>query len=166
MHGRWAMPKEGDSLPTARGTQAKWRHVTAGKDGSFGGLGNGYFAASVDLPADRVFDLEAAGDSLVYVNGVPRAGDPYSNGYLKLPVALHAGQNTLVFSVGRGSLKAKLSTPRAPIQIETGDLTLPDVLVGGPTELWAGVGCMLQQHRQGPKVKVFARNSGGSASDG
>jgi len=107
--------------------------------------------------------LDAAGDSLVYVNGALRAGDPYSYGYLKLPVFLHHGQNTLLFVVGRGQLKAKLEPVHAPIQIETGDLTLPDILVDGPKELWAGV-VLLNTTSASRKVHVITRNSAGDSA--
>jgi len=162
VHGKWTMPKEGDTSPTSSGGTAKWRHVTAGKDGAFSGLGT-YFAASVDVPNECAMVLEAAGYNMVYVNGAPRAGDPYGYGYLKLPVWLHKGQNSFLFSVGRGQLKAKLTLPRGPIQIETGDLTLPDVLIDGPKELWAGV-VLLNTTEKAQRAHVFARNSAGSAA--
>ena len=57
---------------------------------------------------DRVMILEASGHSLVYANGEPRAGDPYSHGYVHLPVKLRKGDNEFLFSVGRGTLKARL----------------------------------------------------------
>ncbi len=152
------MPKQGDELATPRGQKAQWRHIVAGSGGTFTGLGNGYLAASVVVEKDGPMLLEAAGHSLVYVNGIPRGGDPYSYGYLKLPVMLHKGENTLLFVVGRGQLSARLSPVRAPIQIETGDLTTPDIVVGGPETLWAGV-VLVNSTDKVQHVNVIARNS-------
>ena len=161
--GAWKMPKEGDTMPTPSGSTTKWRKRVADKNNNFSDLPNGYFAASVNVGDDVNWELEASGDSLVYVNGVPRAGDPYGYGYLKVPVRLQKGENTLVFAVGRGALHAKLSPPRATVQIETGDLTTPDIVVGGPTQLWAGV-VLINNAVTNQRVSVFARNSAGSAA--
>lgn len=162
---QWAMPHEGDSLPTVSGGTAKWRHVSADKEGAFGRLGSGYLAVSVDSPKEGVMVLEASGASLVYVNSVPRAGDPYSYGYLKLPVAIYRGQNTLLFAVQRGQLKGELSEPRGPVQIETGDSTLPDVIVGGPKELLAGV-VLLNNTIKNQTFHISARNSADGVATG
>ena len=165
VHGKWSMPKEGDTCPTASGGSSKWHHVAAGKDGSFGGLGNGYLVATVDLGEDQTLILNAAGHSLVYVNGVPRGGDPYSYGYLHLPVNFHRGQNTLLFTVGRGSLRASLTAPKGSVQIEMGDLTTPDILVGGPKEVWAGV-VVLNNTDKSKTYRVTTTNSMGVAVSG
>lgn len=158
VQGRWQMPKEGDTLPNARGGTARWRHVTAGKDGSFNDLPSGYLAASVNVSDDCTKVLQATGDTLVYVNGAPRAGDPYSYGYLKAPIHLRKGENTFLFAVGRGGLNAQILPVRAPIQIETGDLTSPDVLIAGPKELWVGV-VLLNTTKSSRHVQVVSRNS-------
>ncbi len=160
--GAWHDPKEGDSLPTPSGGTSHWRKRSAGKDGSFGDLANGYLASSVDAQAEGPMLLEASSDGFVYVNGVPRAGDPYGYGYLEIPVWMHRGANSFLFGVGRGALKARLVAPRAEVQIETGDLTLPDVLIDGPRQLWAGV-VLVNSTRQIQKVSIFARNSAGEA---
>ena len=79
-----------------------------------------------------MFLLEAAGHSMVYVNGVPRTGDPYSTGWTRLPVKLHSGNNDLLFLCGRGSLRVKLTDVPAGKQhmLDSRDLTLPDLRVG------------------------------------
>lgn len=158
VHGSWSMPKEGDSLATPRGGTAKWRSVKAGADGGFGNLGSGYLAASVAVESDRVMLLEAQGDGMVYVNGVPRPGDPYENKYLRLPVLLHRGINTFLFAVGRGELKARLISPRNPAQIETDDLTRPDILLGGAKELWAGI-VVLNSTQRADRFQIATTNS-------
>jgi poly(3-hydroxybutyrate) depolymerase len=156
--GQWALPKVGDQIPSARNGYATWHHVNAGKDGGFDGLASGYFATTVEVPDDCNMLLEASGDSVAYVNGVPRAGDPYGYGYLKLPVRLTKGTNLVTFVVGRGQFRAKFTAPRAPVQIDTGDLTFPDVIVDGPKSLLAGV-VLLNSTDKPRRVRVVSRNS-------
>ena len=45
---------------------------------------------------------EASGHGMAYVNGEPFAGDPYGNGYLKVPIALKQGANTLLVKITQG----------------------------------------------------------------
>jgi len=72
------------------------------------GLRGGYVYWPVVSPEDKVMLLEAAGHNLAYVNGQIRAGDPYANGYVRLPVQLRAGTNDFLFQCSRGRLRAKL----------------------------------------------------------
>jgi len=120
----------GETLNPAQPTpEMPWRAVKAGTDGWLEGpeFAGGYALAQVTEPTARVALLEAPGSSLVYVNDEIRVGDPYQYGTLRLPVALRAGENTLLASVGRGRLRWRLSPPPAPVFIEAGDATLPDV---------------------------------------
>jgi dienelactone hydrolase len=83
--------------------------------------------------------LEARGDMMVYVNGEPHAGDPYSNGKLHIPVLLKKGANELVFShAGRGGMKAALSAPKSEVFVCEDDITAPNVLSDQPQEYWIG----------------------------
>ena len=116
-------PREGDELATQ-----KWKRIAADKDGWF--EGSGYVLATVDLPAPATMRLDAQGDSLVYVNGVPRAGDVYSTGYVHLPVRLGAGRNTLLFVSQRGRMKASLAPLDKPLALDVEDTTLPDATPG------------------------------------
>ncbi len=110
-----------------------WQVIEVGDDGWFRGpaLRGGYIAATVELDAARTMILDARGHSLVYVNGVPRAGDPYNYGFVRLPVPLRAGTNELLFKITRGRMQATLREPRAPVMLDTGDMTLPDLIEGG-----------------------------------
>src|SRR3954471_24560989 len=93
--GTFKVPKESDELPrTDRpGAPLVWKKLTAKEPGVFEGdsLGRGYAFVEVDCDSERVMILHAQGHSMVYVNGEPRAGDPYSYGYVHLPVLLHKG---------------------------------------------------------------------------
>ena len=129
-------PKEGDTIPFADRTPA-WKRVEADKDGWL--AANGYVFATVDLPADATMSLEAQGESIVYVNGVPRGGDPYATGVVRLPVALRRGRNTLLFVAGRGRLKATLRPIEKTLALDVADTTLPDALVTDRGDLLGGV---------------------------
>ena len=83
-------------------------------------LRGGYLAARSHAADDSVMMLEAAGHAMVYAGGEPRGGDIYSNGYVHLPVQVRKGQNALLFQVGRGRLKARLTKPKAAGVLEHG----------------------------------------------
>lgn len=129
--GEPVSPRAGDALKLPSGQDGIWKGTTAGSDGWFSGQeleGAGYLYSTVDSPEERTMLLEAVGDNFVYVNGVPRTGDPYGYGYLRLPVRLRKGTNEFLFSVGRGRLKARLLEPSAPMQLDVADATMPDVI--------------------------------------
>jgi poly(3-hydroxybutyrate) depolymerase len=141
--GTLGTPTEGATLarPSGLGNGDRaWKTVKAGENGEFAGLGRGaYVLCTVTADAERVMMLEASGDSMVYVNGEPHAGDPYSNGKLHIPIVLKPGANQLLFAhAGRGGLRAKLGAPARDVFVCTDDLTLPDVLSDEPEEYWIG----------------------------
>jgi pimeloyl-ACP methyl ester carboxylesterase len=139
--GRWKTPKEGDRLSLPDGGAAIWEKASAAKDGALEhpALRGGYVHWKVETQARAMRLLEASGHGMVYLNGQPRTGDPYSNGIVRLPVALKAGVNDLLFHVGRGRLQARLVTPAAPVLLDPRDSTLPDLLHGAKTQPWAAV---------------------------
>lgn len=141
VHGRAVVPKAGDKVLRADGTEAVWTPVTANKEGVFEGraFAGGYAAVTVEAPKEQVMLLEASGDSMCYVNGTPRTGDPYSYGYTHLPILLKAGTNTLIFACGRGELRVKLVPPKSPVLLETGDMTLPDLILHEKTATWGAL---------------------------
>jgi poly(3-hydroxybutyrate) depolymerase len=161
--GLFTFPKVGEEV-RFHGSERKWRPIHAGKDGSFDdpALENGYLAVEVDAPTDEVSILNAKGDSLVYVNGAPRAGDPYSNGYLNLPVQLHKGANQLLFVAGRGRLSATLRLPQKPFSLQSEDPTLPDVLTSDHEPLYASVVAVnaTSQFTRGLAVKATCSDGG------
>src|SRR5690242_1074326 len=90
---KWTPPKEADVVVGGDGKERRWEAIAADKDGWFTGdtLQGGYVFVDVEVPDERVMMLDAAGHSLVYVNGEPRCGDPYSQGFVHLPVLLRPG---------------------------------------------------------------------------
>ena len=144
--GMWKEPQEGDTLTDAGGEQRTWRKVTADEQGWFSGRRGrgGYIYVRVDSDAGRTMLLHMRGNSMAYVNGVPRVGSRYqyrdkveswepSFDYVRLPVRLNKGRNDLLFQRtwrSRGRVKARLLKPEATVQLNPIDVTLPDLLVG------------------------------------
>ncbi|MBI1852471.1 MAG: prolyl oligopeptidase family serine peptidase [Planctomycetes bacterium] len=127
--GRAVSPKAGDELKLPDGTSLRWEPIRARDDGWFAhdALGKGgYVFLSVESASERVMILDAAGHSLVYVNGEPRAGDPYQMGIGHLPGLLRAGSNGRLFPCARGRMRAKLVIPTADALFDASDMTLPD----------------------------------------
>jgi pimeloyl-ACP methyl ester carboxylesterase len=143
VEGKWTEPHADNTVPGARGNPSKWVAVTANKDGVFEGgpTQGGYVLLTAESDSDKPMLLHASGDTMVYINGEPRAGDPYSFGYLKIPFLMKKGRNTFLFSCGRGRLQAKLMAPPSsgPLFLNIGDLTLPDAIVGSDETLVGGV---------------------------
>ncbi len=139
--GKWRAPKAGDGVSLPDGSSRTWKAIQAGDDGWFRGrsLGGGYVYFAVPAESEHVMLLDAAGHGMVYVNGEPRAGDPYSNGWVRVPVQLRAGTNDFLFHVARGQLRAKLVPPKAAAQFDLADTTLPDLIVGSEVDTWAAV---------------------------
>ncbi len=131
--GTWAPPKAGDAVTLADGSKKAWEAAEFADNGTLSNpaLRGGYAFVPVTCENPGVWILEATGHGAVFVNGEPRTGDPYQNGTVHLPVALRAGQNDLLFRVGRGELHLEFAPVQAPLMIETVDPTLPDVVEGG-----------------------------------
>ncbi|MFM2096459.1 MAG: hypothetical protein RIS70_3583 [Planctomycetota bacterium] len=138
---KWSTPKDATEVMLADGSTKAWQPIQAAEDGSFTGpaLRGGYLHFSIPSDADRVMILEAAGHSLVYVNGALRGGDPYSHGYVQLPVMLRKGDNEFLFLVGRGRLAAKLKPATSQLFATLADATLPDLIADSANDSWAGI---------------------------
>jgi pimeloyl-ACP methyl ester carboxylesterase len=139
--GSWKAPHAGEEVKLPNGRSARWEEAKPDKNGSFNlpALQGGYAYFAVPSTTERAVLLEAAGHSMVYVDREPRAGDVYSYGYVRLPILLHPGTNDLLFHVGRGSVRAKLIEPKAPVCLNVDDTTLPDLIVGQTISAWGSV---------------------------
>jgi dienelactone hydrolase len=154
-------PKAGEKLPVSGANPPTWQPVKVNKDGIFQAQGVGYIFCSVDVPEAGVMLLEASGDSIAFVNGQPHMGDSYSYGYLRIPVALNKGANSLLFSPGRGRLKVRLLPIRAEAMIDVADPTLPDFLPTDHEPLWASVVVQNTTDKELHGLKLIAKAAGG-----
>jgi poly(3-hydroxybutyrate) depolymerase len=134
----WKPPSQGQTVRSPNGEERTWELLGAEADGAFDGraFAGGYASFSVERPESGVWILEATGWGMAYVNGAPRAGDPYGNGSLQLPVLLRKGTNHLLFAAGRGRPRARLTLPPAEAYLNPNDWTLPDAVSGSRESLW------------------------------
>jgi dienelactone hydrolase len=139
--GKWAAPKAGDAVTLPGGGTRTWQAAGAGADGwlAQNALRGGYAYFPIASDAERVMILEASGHTLAYFNGEPRTGDPYSYGYVRVPVAVRKGTNDLLLLGSRGRVRAKLVAPRAAAQLDPGDVTQPDLIAGADTDTRAAL---------------------------
>ena len=141
VEGSWSMPAKDEAVTFKDGQTRRWQTVQATPEGAFAIPDRrGYLALEVSLADERIMVLDASGHSLVYVNGKPRVGDPYANGYVHLPVKLQHGVNTFLFQVGRNPrVVARLSAPKAAALLNVDDVTVPDLVVGEPVDTEAAI---------------------------
>ena len=128
-----------------RGETITWREVTAdsanrlinrgtGRGMGFGRSGYMYLTYTSDKARTAV--LNVRGNSTLFFNGVPHAGDPYNSGWLYIPVQLKKGLNELYV---RGVfVTAHLSFPDKPVLLNTEDATLPSLIVNNNNQVWQG----------------------------
>ncbi|NUN48922.1 MAG: prolyl oligopeptidase family serine peptidase [Candidatus Brocadiae bacterium] len=120
---------------------AVWRAATPDDAGVLrdDGLAPGVAHVTMQSPREVVVLLRVHGASVVYVNGVPCAGDVYASGIGWVPVALRAGTNTIAARCGRGQFSWMMRTPPAPVCLNDSDLTLPSLVERRPATPWAAV---------------------------
>src|SRR5579872_179952 len=135
---KWQAPKAGDKVTTPGGKDRTWTTIPV-KNEAVAVPPGAYAYVPVKSERSQVVILQANGHSMVYVNGEPRAGDVYSTGYVRVPVALREGVNDFLFAGGRGPVNIKLLETKAPYELDGGDLTLPDLRVGAATEYLAAI---------------------------
>ncbi len=159
--GTWTEPVDGGQLPIPGAEPLLWTLKETADNGVLRdrALRGGYAYWSVDSDEDRIMILDAAGHGMGYVNGVPRAGDVYSNGRMRLPVELNKGRNDFLFRCARGSLRAKLIEPKGPAFFDLHDLTLPDIIEG---ENWAVHGGVVIVNATAEPLTDLFIHSGGS----
>lgn len=150
--GSWKAPKAGDAVVWPGRGEATWRPIAADAKGWFSDsvLAGCYVYFSVEMKSRAVMVLQAKGNEIVYVNGAPRAGNPYC---LKdereswepnfdisfLPVTLEKGRNDLIFRCGRERVKATLYPPAKPVFFNASDVTVPDLVLGNRTDAWGAI---------------------------
>jgi len=137
--GTMKTPAEGDSFTVSeRGDTIKWLAITADslnqlrgrrRFEDFGqGRGGGYIYLTYQSDKQQPALLNIKGNSSVFFNGILHAGDPYSSGWLYIPVLLKRGLNE-VYVRGQNII-ADLIFPDKPVYLNVQDSTLPYIVPG------------------------------------
>ncbi|NRF37364.1 prolyl oligopeptidase family serine peptidase [Pedobacter foliorum] len=112
------------------GEEMKWLKVSVDTAGRFRtrSFNGGYIYLTYNSDQEKTTLLNIKGNSAVFVNGVLHAGDPYSSGWMYVPVNLKKGLNE--FYVRGQNLTASLIFSNKPILLNTEDATLPSIVNG------------------------------------
>lgn len=141
---------------TEKGEKILWREITADTSGRFRVFGRNFQRTTNPFlnpgGADRGSDylyltynsakaqpalLNISGNSGVYVNGAPHMGDPYSSGYMYVPVQLKKGLNE--FYIRAANVLPVLILNVKPVELLTNDVTLPLIVAGKQQQLKAAM---------------------------
>ncbi|WP_162416382.1 carboxylesterase family protein [Cyclobacterium roseum] len=137
--GTFASPEEGQ--PYILEEDEVWKALSANEEGKFTGrIRSGYLSLSYHSPKSQKALLKISGNSMVYVNGVPRAGDIYGDGWLYLPVSLKKGENEILarFNGLWSGISAELQLDPKPVTLQVADATLPDKVLGSGQDQMTG----------------------------
>lgn len=108
-----------------------WQQMNANSNHVFESKGfgiGGYLYLTYNASVAKNGLLHIKGNSSVYVNGVLHAGDPYSSGWLYIPIQLKKGENE--FYVRRYfQTTVSIIFPEKPVSIFTADATLPSIVL-------------------------------------
>ena len=108
-----------------------WQEINANSNNVFESRGfgmGGYLYLTYNAKVSKSALLQIKGNSSVYVNGVLHAGDPYSAGWLYIPIQLKKGENE--FYVRRYfQTTVSIVFPEKPLSIHTADATLPNIVL-------------------------------------
>ena len=125
-------PVAGASFGTAaNGDSIVWKEVNADSNNLFRSRrfgGGGYLYLNYTATKEENVLLNVKGNSAVYVNGVLHAGDPYSAGWLYIPVKLKKGENELYVRT-YFQTAASIIFPEKPVMISTADSTMPHIVL-------------------------------------
>jgi dienelactone hydrolase len=150
--GSWQAPSENDRLQATSDTAVTWQKIIADDSGWFKSnpLYNGYVHLQFNSEKDDIALLEAGGHRMVYVNGVPRSGNPYRYkdsyesweprfDYSFIPIKLRKGKNEFLFDCNRGLLKALIHPGKTGLQFSEKDLTAPDIIIDEAIDTYGAI---------------------------
>lgn len=125
-------PEAGKAFGQADGGEPTvWKEVIADSNNLFRsrrfGAG-GYLYLTYTSSKEENVLLNIKGNSAVYFNGILHAGDPYSAGWLYIPVQLKKGLNELYVRT-YFQTSASIVFPGKPIMISTADSTMPHIVL-------------------------------------
>jgi dienelactone hydrolase len=135
--GKLKTPQEGVSLFTnSEGKDVTWKSVTVDSTGKFRGelLSGGYIFLEYNAKQAQPALLNVSGNSMVYFNGEPHAGDIYADGWMNIPIILKRGVNEIYVRCGTFArwqgISAQLKFVDKGVFISTEDTTLPHIVIG------------------------------------
>jgi len=119
----------------------RWQKITAGDAHFFKHeeLNKGYLYLTYHAPYEQTALLNVSGHLMLYINGIPRAGDMHSYGWMNIPVKLLQGVNEILIHGYQTSIKAKLILNTRKVLMNIEDATVPHVVVGAINRLTASV---------------------------
>ncbi|WP_153799903.1 alpha/beta hydrolase-fold protein [Foetidibacter luteolus] len=121
--------------------------------------GTGYIYFTYNSSKEQPAILNVKGNSGIYFNGVPHMGDPYSSGYMYVPVKLKKGLNELY--VRGTNITADLIFNDKPVLLSTDDLTLPTIVTGQPNSNMQGAIVVINTSAKELKNVQFKTSLGG-----
>ncbi len=143
VEARWQTPRAGGVIRFNDTLTGTWQEAAGDSDGWFRQslLSGAYLYFEIQSPRERTLLLEPMGNTMAYVNGEPRGGNPYGNkdvweaweprfDFVTLPVKLRKGTNWFLFQCARGIFKARLRSPSGTNLFNMKDCTLPDIIEG------------------------------------
>jgi hypothetical protein len=170
--GQLKTPIENAKLFTnEEGADVVWKTIHADTAGRFRGdaLNNGYVYLTYQSDRARKAILNVSGNVMVYVNGEPRGGDIYNDGWMNLPVKLRAGLNEVLIRCGGFSrwqgVRARLIFSDKAAMLATEDATLPHIIIGkSGDELIGGIVVINNSDKPLKDLSISAAYTGSTKS--
>jgi pimeloyl-ACP methyl ester carboxylesterase len=123
----------------------------------YAGLVNGAYAyCEIETQTECRALVEAERIGSFWLNGDLLPGDPYGHGYMRVPVILRQGVNTVTVTLsGYGDHRFKLRLLPVPAPIMTiDDYTLPDLVRGESGRLWMGIPVLNTTESRPERIRV------------
>jgi predicted esterase len=156
-----ALPVAGaaSGMTDTKDAEIKWQPIKADSLKRFRSrqLFGGYIYFTYTADKEKTALLNISGVNSIFFNGVPHAGDPYSAGWLYIPVKLKKGLNELYVRTA-GQLVARIIIPKTTLQLNTEDITLPNIVQGSSNGALQGAVIIINasgQDMKGLQVKSF-----------
>lgn len=178
VEGKTLHANPGDEVKFQNGKTETWTTYTADSAGWFKGdyLRRGYGLFTIKSDREKVVLLEAMGNDLVYVNGVPRQGNKYAYKdtypsweaafkFSMIPIRLRKGNNQLLFVCSRGRLKVKLTAIKPGVLFNVKRTILPNFIVGKPVNYYAAATVINATDKPLTSAYVKAYNDSGYSAE-
>ncbi len=170
----WQMPKENEVVKSGNTIIGKWERISTNDKGWYkhDSLYNAYVYLQFKSDKEDIAILEQRGNRMVYVNGIPRSGNPYGYqdvynpweprfDYSYIPVKLKKGINEFLFFCRRGLLKAVIHPNKEGLIFNNHDLTIPDLIVNKAADTYGAIPIInaTENNYKGLMVKTWIEGS-------